>query len=72
MDLIFEEFYRGRAPEVQKQDGVGIGLYVSKLYIELLGGVIQYEPMIEEKIDKKGNVIKKEVGSQFIIKVPKE
>jgi PAS domain S-box-containing protein len=71
-DIIFEKFYRGRATEVQEQDGIGVGLYISKMYVESHNGAIRYEPMMEDKIDKKGNVIKKKVGSQFIIKIPRD
>jgi signal transduction histidine kinase len=79
-DKIFEKFYRGNSPDVQNIDGIGIGLYLSRKYIELHGGSLKYEPNIE-KIDKRIGLVKKEfkirviekkIGSEFTVKIPKE
>ncbi|MFC2155908.1 sensor histidine kinase [Acidobacteriota bacterium] len=69
---VFEKFYRGRAPEVQAMEGVGIGLYLSQRYVELHDGTIDYEPVMEEKKDKIGRIIKKITGSIFIVKIPRK
>jgi signal transduction histidine kinase len=71
-EKIFDKFYRGRALEIQKKDGIGIGLYLSKRYIELNGGTFTYESEIEKKKNRKGIIVEKEIGSIFTIRIPKE
>ncbi len=41
LELIFEPFYRGRSAVVRKGSGLGLGLYVARLYTELLQGRIR-------------------------------
>jgi len=69
---IFEKFYRGNTLEVQKKDGIGIGLYLSRKYVELNGGTLTYETRTETKKNKIGMTTEKEIGSTFIIQIPKE
>ncbi len=56
-DLIFERFRQGTASATRKHDGAGLGLAISKAYIELLGGFI----MVESELGK---------GSNFIFELP--
>jgi signal transduction histidine kinase len=72
IDKIFERFYRSKDEKVQNKDGIGIGLYLSRKYVELHGGNLTYEPVIEEKESKPGKILKIEKGSKFIIKIPME
>lgn len=57
---IFKRFYRGKSDGVQKEEGCGVGLYLSRQIIEKQGGAIKaVQP-------KKGR------GSQFVIQIPFE
>jgi len=56
-DTIFEKFTRGSNAQTVKTDGTGLGLYITKQMVELLGGKIWFES--EE--DK---------GTSFFIKLP--
>lgn len=38
LPLLFNKFYRGKNPQVQKKDGAGLGLYISKYLMNELGG----------------------------------
>jgi len=42
-DQIFERFYHARSLNSQPTEGVGLGLPVSKAYVEMLGGTIRVE-----------------------------
>ena len=55
--LIFRRFYRGRSPAIKKEDGWGIGLYLSRKIIEEEGGSL---------FMRQG----KEQGSIFIVHLP--
>jgi signal transduction histidine kinase len=70
-DHIFDKFYRGRAETVQNKDGIGLGLFLSKNYIELHNGTLTYEPGKEKVKTKLGMWNEKERGSVFIIQIPK-
>ena len=70
-EKIFGKFFRGEAQSVRVKDGIGIGLYVSKKYVTFHDGTLEYESNFKEKINKKGEKIKTEKGSKFILKVPK-
>ncbi|BCZ47707.1 hypothetical protein psyc5s11_37740 [Clostridium gelidum] len=40
LPLLFNKFYRGKNPDVQKQDGSGLGLYISKYLMNEMDGDI--------------------------------
>ncbi len=57
-DRLFTRFFRGEAGEAGLQDGVGLGLYLTKEVIHRHGGEIWYEA--------------RHNGSDFIFTIPKE
>jgi signal transduction histidine kinase len=63
-EKIFDKFYRGKQQYVRSKDGIGIGLYLSRIYAKLHGGNLFYEPIKDEKKNKP-------IGSCFTIKIPK-
>jgi signal transduction histidine kinase len=71
-DRIFDKFYRGRSEKVQNKDGIGLGLFLSKNYIELHNGNLTYIPGKEKVKTKLGVWIEKERGSVFTIQIPKK
>lgn len=44
VDRLFEPFERGRHDPRSQADGSGLGLYIAKIAVELLGGTIAYVP----------------------------
>lgn len=71
-DKIFEKFFRGGGHDIRAKDGIGIGLYVSKKYIDHHGGTLTYEPNIQKEINRKGRTITTKKGSKFTIHLPKK
>ncbi|MEW5957909.1 MAG: ATP-binding protein, partial [Chloroflexota bacterium] len=57
VDHIFERFFRSERHEVQLVDGTGLGLYITKSFVELLGGKIWLESQVD-------------VGTTFSFTVP--
>ena len=55
--LIFRRFYRGKSPAIKKEDGWGIGLYLSRKILEEEGGSLFMRQS-------------KEQGSVFIVHLP--
>ncbi len=41
---VFERFYRGNSADVKKQDGTGVGLYLTRRLIENQGGTVSVRP----------------------------
>jgi signal transduction histidine kinase len=62
-EQMFDLFFQGKNSQTGK-GGLGLGLYVSKKYIELHGGTLLYE-------SGKGIGSGKPQGSEFIIQLPK-
>jgi signal transduction histidine kinase len=61
LDRIFDQYYRGSnlGPHINTQiSGLGIGLYVSKVIVELHGGTIGVESRVNQ-------------GSTFIVRIPR-
>lgn len=56
-EALFSPFRRGEGPRTAKVDGSGLGLYVTKTSIELLGGTVTYMPRAAG-------------GSVFLLRVP--
>jgi signal transduction histidine kinase len=64
-DNIFDLFYQGTRPGASSREGLGLGLYISRRYIEAMGGRLWYEPILEPGA---GEIL---AGSRFIIELPK-
>lgn len=54
---LFDAFHRGAGPTTSKADGSGLGLFVTKSSIELLGGTVLHQPRAAG-------------GSVFLLRVP--
>jgi DNA-binding response OmpR family regulator/nitrogen-specific signal transduction histidine kinase len=48
LSQIFDRFYRTDQAEVQAVDGTGLGLYIVKMFVELLGGKIWVESELDQ------------------------
>lgn len=66
---IFELFFRGASPPGVSREGLGLGLYISRRYIEVMGGYLSYEPVLAEGSQPgDGEVF---TGSRFVVELPK-
>ncbi len=61
-EIIFERFRQGSESLKRKYEGAGLGLSISKAYVEMLGGKI----WVENNAGKNGNAS----GSRFIFTIP--
>lgn len=57
LEIIFDRFVQVDASRMRKFEGSGLGLSITKAYVELLGGTIH----VESKVD---------VGSTFTVRIP--
>jgi PAS domain S-box-containing protein len=80
-NIIFERFRQGSESISREYEGAGLGLSISKAYIEMLGGKIWVENNVDiksigsqqnEKVynDHSGNDENKAVGSTFFFTIP--
>lgn len=68
-DRIFDLFYQGTRLGASSREGLGLGLYISRRYIEAMGGSLCCEPILEVgSLPGDGEAL---VGSRFIIDLPK-
>jgi signal transduction histidine kinase len=63
-ERIFNLFVRG-ANATSEQEGLGIGLYISRLYVEAMGGSLRYEPIHMGETSR--NQEPEMIGSRFVI-----
>jgi signal transduction histidine kinase len=68
-DRIFDLFVQGSGAEQASHEGLGLGLYISRRYIEAMGGTLRYEPVFEGVVASGPD--ESLAGSRFIIKLPK-
>jgi PAS domain S-box-containing protein len=61
-EIIFDRFRRGNETLIRNHEGAGLGLSISKAYVEFLGGKI----WMENNEDKNGNAS----GSTFFFTIP--
>lgn len=57
---VFQRFFRGKQPEVQKEEGAGVGLYLARRIVEGHQGTIS--------VDTRR--MKKEKGTVFVVQIP--
>jgi PAS domain S-box-containing protein len=55
-EIIFERFRQGSESLTRNYEGAGLGLSISKAFVELLGGRIWFEPNPEVKVGENGSV----------------
>jgi two-component system phosphate regulon sensor histidine kinase PhoR len=68
-DRIFDNFFRSSAPNVKAREGLGIGLHVSRRYVELHGGTLELACSSIPQESETG--ISKPGGSKFTVTLPK-
>ena len=57
---VFQRFFRGKQPEIQKEEGAGVGLYLARRIIEGHHGTISLDT----------RRMKKEKGTVFVVQIP--
>ena len=57
---VFQRFYRGKQPEVQREEGAGVGLYLARRIIEGHHGTIALDSRRKNK----------EKGTVFVVQLP--
>lgn len=57
---VFQRFYRGKQPEVQREEGAGVGLYLARRIIEGHHGTIALDTRRKNK----------EKGTVFVVQLP--
>lgn len=57
---VFQRFFRGKQPEVQNEEGAGVGLYLARRIIEGHHGTISLDT----------RRMKKEKGTVFVVQIP--
>lgn len=57
---VFQRFFRGKQPEIQKEEGAGVGLYLARRIIEGHHGTISLDTWR----------MKKEKGTVFVVQIP--
>lgn len=57
---VFQRFFRGKHPEIQKEEGAGVGLYLARRIIEGHHGTISLDT----------RRMKKEKGTVFVVQIP--
>jgi PAS domain S-box-containing protein len=65
-DLIFDRFRQGSESLNRNYEGAGLGLSISKAFVEVMGGKI----WVESSLQKKNSAINKEPGSSFFFTIP--
>ena len=58
---VFQRFFRGKQPEVQNEEGAGVGLYLARRIIEGHHGTISLDT----------RRMKKEKGTVFVVQIPR-
>jgi PAS domain S-box-containing protein len=65
-DLIFDRFRQGSESLNRNYEGAGLGLSISKAFVEVMGGKI----WVESNQQKTNSALNKETGSSFFFTIP--
>lgn len=66
-ERIFALFAQGAAASATSDEGLGLGLFISRLYLGAMGASLRYQPVFRAGTDADGDMI----GSRFIVEIPK-
>jgi signal transduction histidine kinase len=64
-ERIFNLFVRGSNATSEGLEGLGLGLYISRLYVEAMGGALRYEPIHAR--DASQDDEPEMIGSRFVV-----
>lgn len=67
---IFELFVQGTRQDTTSREGLGLGLYISRRYMQAMGGRLWYEPVFGEGRPTGEDEIL--AGSRFVVELPSQ